>query len=188
MKNIVEFILEAGVLKRTPRSGWSLLGVDNAESVADHSFRTAVIGYVLARLEGADTGRVLLMTLFNDTHEARITDLHKMAQHYVDADGAESRAFADQTQALPDDIRAELNDVRRDYESQTSKESIIARDADILECLIQAREYEQHGHGSAVLFTKNAGHLQSDSAKKLWAEAEHTDINEWWSRIGKFER
>ena len=80
MQNIVEFILETGVLKRTPRSGWSLLGIDHAESVADHSFRCAVIGYLLARMEKVSVHQVLLMTLFNDIHEARITDLHKMAQ------------------------------------------------------------------------------------------------------------
>ena len=50
-KSIVEFIFEAGVLKRVPRSGWSLLGINNAESVADHSFRCAVIGYLVAHME-----------------------------------------------------------------------------------------------------------------------------------------
>jgi putative hydrolase of HD superfamily len=188
MQNIVEWILEAGLLKRTPRSGWSLLGIDNPESVADHSFRCAAIGYALAHMEGADVYRTLLMTLFNDIHEARITDLHKMAQHYVDAEAAEDKAFEDQTGGLPEGIRDEMSSMRSEYRAQESKESVIARDADILECLIQAREYSDHGHTSAARFMKNAGHLQTESARNLWTLAEQTDTNDWWSRIGTFER
>jgi putative hydrolase of HD superfamily len=188
LQNIVDWILEAGLLKRTPRSGWSLLGVGNAESVADHSFRCAAIGYVLAHMEEADVYRTLLMTLFNDIHEARTTDLHKMAQHYVDAEAAEDRSFSDQIEGLPEGIHDELTEMRSEYRTQGSKESIIARDADILECLIQAKEYSEQGNTSAALFMKNANHLKTGSARKLWALAEQTDVNAWWSRIGKFER
>lgn len=188
MQNIVDWILEAGLLKRTPRSGWSLLGVNNAESVADHSFRCAVIGYVLAHMEGADVHRTLLMTLFNDIHETRITDLHKMAQHYVDANAAEDASFADQISGLPNSIREELSATRSEYRVQESKESIIARDADILECLVQAKEYSEQGQTGAALFMKNADHLKTTSARKLWALMQRTDVNAWWSSIGKFER
>ena len=188
MQNIIEWILEAGLLKRTPRSGWSLLGVRDAESVADHSFRCAAIGYVLAHMESADVYRTLIMTLFNDMHETRTTDLHKMAQHYVDAGGAEDRSFSDQIGGLPKGIGDELSAVRGEYKAQESKESIVARDADILECLIQAKEYNEQGQTSAALFMKNAHHLKTASAKKLWALAERTDVNAWWSRIGTFER
>lgn len=188
MDKLVEFILEAGVLKRTPRSGWSLLGIDNAESVADHSFRCAVIGYVLAHMEKVDAYKVLLMTLFNDIHEARITDLHKMAQRYVDAHAAEDKSFEEQVEPLPTDMKNELSGTRADYRAQSSSESIVARDADILECLIQAREYQQHGHAGAEQFTRNAGHLKTDSAKKLWQLADTIDVNEWWTRISSFGR
>jgi putative hydrolase of HD superfamily len=188
LQNIVEWILETGLLKRTPRSGWSLVGVNNAESVADHSFRCAAIGYVLAHMESADVYRTLLMTLFNDIHEARITDLHKMAQHYVDPVAAEDQSFSDQIGGLPEGISDELSAMRREYKLQESKESIVARDADILDCLVQAKEYSEHGSTSAALFMKNADHLKTDSARKLWALMEQTDVNTWWSRVGTFGR
>ena len=188
-KDVVEFIFEAGALKRTPRSGWSVLGVQHPESVADHSFRCAVIGYLLARMEKVDVQRVLLMTLFNDLHEARITDLHKMAQRYIDARQAEDMSHEEQVGALPAELREELTGVRRDYTDQTSKESIVARDSDILECLIQAKEYVEHGHKSAALFmTKAPGHLKTKSAKTLWRLAQTMDVNEWWARLGSFAR
>jgi putative hydrolase of HD superfamily len=188
-ERIVDFILEAGALKRTPRSGWSVLGIKHPESVADHSFRCAVIGYLLARMEKADVHRVLLMTLFNDIHEARITDLHKMAQRYIDARAAEDESFKEQTESLPADVRGELSDIRQDYTNQESKESIVARDSDILECLIQAKEYVEHGHKSAALFMTTAPkHLKTRSAKSLWRLAKTMDVNAWWARLGSFGR
>lgn len=188
-KSIVEFILETGVLKRVSRSGWSLLGIRNAESVADHSFRCAVIGYVLSHMENADVHRVLLMTLFNDIHEARITDLHKMAQRYVDARAAEDSAFEEQIAPLPEAICRELSEMRQDYRAQESRESIVARDSDILECLIQAKEYAEQGHKSASQFmVKAPGHLKTESAKQLWRLSQDMDINDWWRRISSFER
>ena len=80
------------MLKRINRSGWSVLGIKNAETVAEHSFRCAVIGYVISCMEKASSYNVLLMTLFNDMHEARTGDLHKMAQHYIEAEKAEDKA------------------------------------------------------------------------------------------------
>ena len=40
MKNLANFLFEVGMLKRTPRTGFQFLG-SGAESVAEHSFRTA---------------------------------------------------------------------------------------------------------------------------------------------------
>jgi len=188
-KNIMEFIFEAGLLKRVPRSGWSVLGISDPESVADHSFRCAVIGYLLAHMEKVSVYRTLLMTLFGDIHEARITDLHKMAQKYIEAEPAEDASFEEQVAPLPGEISQELLAVREEYRGQESQESIVARDSDILECLIQAKEYHEHGHKSASLFMEKAPeHLKTGSAKKLWQLALKMDVNEWWSRIGTFTR
>jgi 5'-deoxynucleotidase YfbR-like HD superfamily hydrolase len=49
MKNIANFLFEAGMLKRTPRSGFQFLGT-GAESVAEHILRTSYIGYALGKL------------------------------------------------------------------------------------------------------------------------------------------
>ena len=188
-KSIVEFIFEAGLLKRVPRSGWSVLGITPAESVADHSFRCAVIGYLLAKMENVSVERTVLMALFNDIHESRITDLHKMAQRYIEAEPVEDASHNEQIDPLPEKVRNGLSDLREEYRAQESQESIVARDSDILECLIQAKEYLAHGHASAHLFMEKApAHLKTASAKKLWELAREMDVNEWWSRIGTFTR
>ncbi|MFC1698839.1 HD family hydrolase [Candidatus Omnitrophota bacterium] len=189
MKSILNFILEAGMLKQVPRSGWSVLGIKRAESVAGHSFRCAVIGYLLARMEGEQSEEVLLMTLFNDLHEARIGDLHKMAQRYLNIQAAEDHSFAEQIDKLPKAIKQELKASRRKYRRQSSKAAIIARDADILECLIQAQEYYQQGFKQAAKFMRKApGHLVTKSAKRLWRQAKTSDPNAWWVSLSEFKR
>lgn len=189
-RDLLNFIAEAGMLKRVVRSGWSVLGIKDAETVAEHSFRCAVLGYVLARMENTSPYKVLLMTLFNDLHEARITDLHKMAQRYLPGiREAEDTAFREQIDSLPDGMRRELADMREEYNGQGTQESVIARDADILECLIQAREYEEQGFKEASRFMNVApGFLETESARRLWELARSVSLNQWWEELRKFER
>lgn len=48
------FLYEAGTLKQTRRTGWWMAGVRDPESVAERSWRTALIATIIAKLEGAD--------------------------------------------------------------------------------------------------------------------------------------
>jgi len=188
-ETILDFFAEAGKLKQVKRSGWWMTGIKDAESVADHSFRCAVIGYVLSKMEKVDSSKVLMMALFNDLHEARINDLHKVAHRYINVRQAEKLAFKEQISSLDGDVKKELSDTRREYDAQKTKESIIARDADILECLIQAKEYVDAGFTAAKKFFKKAPeYLCTKSAKRLWKTAQKWDSNSWWERITQFER
>ena len=188
-KYILDLFSEAGILKRVKRSGWWVLGIRDPESVAEHSFRCAVIGYALAKMEGVFPYKVLMMTVFNDMQEARINDSHKMAQRYIDAQTAEDTAFHEQISALPKLMRVELAALHKEYRKQRTQESIIARDADILECLIQAKEYHLHGFKEAVKFMKKAPqHLKTQSARRLWKLAQGIDLNEWWEKLSDFKR
>ena len=185
----VNFFAETGLLKKIKRSGWWVAGIKDPESVAEHSFRCAVMGYYLAHSEAADPYKVVMMTLFNDIHEARINDLHKMGHYYINFKEAEQRVFHDQIKALPAGIKTELNHLRGEFDSQKTKESIIARDADILECLMQAKEYYENGHLKAKKFFKEAPlHLKTKTAQQFWKTILHWDSSQWWEKIVKFER
>ncbi|MFH1768076.1 MAG: HD domain-containing protein [Candidatus Omnitrophota bacterium] len=189
LNSLLDFISEAGMLKRVYRSGWSVLGIKNAESVAEHSFRCAVVGYILACLEKVSPYKVILMTLFGDMQEARITDLHKMAQRYIDTLVVENTSFFEQVNFLPAKIKKELIRMREEYTAQESFESIVARDADILECLIQAKEYREYGYSEAVKFMKKAPRfLKTKSAKKIWRLAKNRPLNNWWFDLTEFKR
>ena len=72
---------------------------------------------------------------------------------------------------------------------QHTPESLVARDADIFECLIQAKEYSDLGFKNAEkFFRKGPLHLRTKSAKKLWKAVKDWDSNAWWENLGKFDR
>ena len=81
LMRMADFFNEAGMLRHTPRSGYAFLG-SGAENVAEHSFRTAVMGYALARMAGADAARTTLLCLFHDLHEARTGDFNYVNHRY----------------------------------------------------------------------------------------------------------
>ena len=112
-KELLRFIAEAGMLKRVARSGWWVLGIKDSESVADHSFRCAVIAYVLSKMEGAKTNDAVIMALFNDIQEARINDLHKMASKYFELNKVEDKVFGEQIMALPGGLKNELGSLHK---------------------------------------------------------------------------
>ncbi len=185
----LNFFAEAGLLKRVKRSGWWVAGIENPETVAEHCFRCAVIGHYIAHCENVDAGKVVTMTLFNDIHEARINDLHKMGHYYIDFRKAEQKVFADQVNNINAKVKAALISARKSYDQQSCKESIVARDADILECLIQAKEYVDNGYPVAKTFFQRApSHLKTKTAKELWKAALKWDSHSWWQNVVKFER
>jgi putative hydrolase of HD superfamily len=147
------------------------------------------VGYLLAKAEGVDPYPVVLMCLFGDIQEARINDLHKLGQRYINFRKAEEAAFAEQVAGLPLFIRNELSYIRKEYVGQKTREGIIARDADILECLLQAKEYAELGFKVARRFLKQApSHLKTVSARSLWRALRGHASQRWWERLSKFER
>lgn len=74
-KGPVELFRAAGVLKTIPRKGWGKAGITNQESVADHTFRMAVIAAYLSKQMKLDSGKLVRMSLFHDLAESKIGDL-----------------------------------------------------------------------------------------------------------------
>ena len=177
MKALVNFLFEVGMLKKTPRAGYQFLG-SGRESVAEHSFRTAVIGYLLSLQEpGADVHKTTMMCLFHDVHEARTGDLNYVNKQYVDAD--EDRALRDATQGLPfcDEIVAFV----REFNEQTSLEACLSRDADQIDLILALKEQEDLGNKYAREWLSYAvQRLITESAKALAMEILETDSTEWW--------
>jgi 5'-deoxynucleotidase YfbR-like HD superfamily hydrolase len=74
-QNISKFLKIAGMLKRTPRTGWVEVSIYQPESVADHTFRTAILSMLYADIEGLDPLKLLRMALIHDLPEALTGDL-----------------------------------------------------------------------------------------------------------------
>ncbi|MFC5800870.1 HD domain-containing protein [Streptomyces formicae] len=143
-KGTAGFLLEMGMLKRAKRSGWWIAGVKDPETIAEHSFRTGVIGSVLAMMEGADPAKVALLCLFHDTQETRVSDIPHIGRRYLDA-ASNEKVTADQLADAHPAVRTGVQRVVDEYENGDSLEVICAHDADKLECLVQAVEYREQG-------------------------------------------
>ncbi|MBD3328734.1 HD domain-containing protein [Candidatus Peregrinibacteria bacterium] len=184
MKNIANYIFELGNLKKFAHSGTKYYGVRHPDSIAEHVQRTAIIGYILAKLEKADAEKVMLMCLTHDNAEARITDLHKLARHYIDIREPEFKAYSDQVEKLPAHIAKTFLESFKDFEDLKTKEAVVAKDADYLETVFQCKEYAEIGYSGCLNILEKAGeHLRTASAKKLYKEAKETSFSDWFQHI-----
>lgn len=185
MGGLADFIYECGQLKKSPRTGWLSIGIKSPESIADHCWRTAAIGYLLAKMENADLGRVLELCIFHDLHEARIGDLNYISARYVKKDS--KKAVRDMAGALF--CGKEMAALMSEVFAEKTRESIIAKDADLLEMIAQAREYMDAGNSDAREWIKDAKRkLRTRSAKKLATELEKSSSNGFWKRLPPLRR
>jgi putative hydrolase of HD superfamily len=177
MKNIANFLFEAGMLKRTPRTGFQFLG-SGAESVAEHIFRTSLIGYTLGQLDDdADAGRVVLLCLFHDIPEARTGDLNYVNKKYVQVD--ERKAVEDLANTLP--FGEDYRSLQEEFMAKKTREALIAHDADQLEMILALKEYKDLGNRYAdEWFPVTLKRLQTENAKVLAETIWETDSTRWW--------
>ncbi|MFP4135676.1 MAG: HD domain-containing protein [Candidatus Acetothermia bacterium] len=168
LEGMVKFVFELGQLKRLPRSGWLKLGIEDPESVAEHSFRTGVIGYLLAVMEGYDPHKVAGYCLLHDIAETRTGDLDWLAQRYLDrGDYLSSEVLEDQLENLPEEVEKTMKQTFDEFKGEEVLKRI-ARDADLLELAFQALEYEASGNQqSGNWFENTVTLLKTDSGKRL---------------------
>ena len=177
LKPIANFLYEVGMLNKTPRSGFQFLGSGD-QSVSEHSFRTAIISYVLGTMDGTvDVGKMLKEALFHDLGEARVSDLNHTHQKYNERRQLE--AVHDVAATLP--FGEEIARIYEEHENRTTKESVLVKDADTLEWIISLKEQVDVGNERAVVWIDYARKkLKTDRARQLAEDIMNTDSNEWW--------
>jgi putative hydrolase of HD superfamily len=182
LRDTTGFLYEIGLLKRYKRTGWSHVGVPLPESVADHSFRVSVIASVLAAMEGANSQRAAFLALWHDSQETRTTDLPHLTKNYVST-AANEQVTRDQVAPLPPSVAGMISTAVAEYEAAETQEARCARDADKLECLLQAREYQEQGHTNVQAWIDSSlAALTTASAKQLAHEAMAQNSLDWLER------
>ena len=183
IERLAKLFFEAGQLKRLPRSGWSFAGIKHPESVAEHSWRTALIGLFLAKIENADVSKVLKMCILHDLAETRTGDVNRVNDRYIE-DKGEERAFEDIL-----NFDSEFLQIAKEYNEKKTKESIVARDADLLEVFVQAKEYKETGYPSVASWMNNSKKaLKTKSAKELANKIESMNPTSWWHDLKKLPK
>jgi putative hydrolase of HD superfamily len=177
-KALTDFLFEVGMLRQTPRTGYQFLG-SGRESVAEHSFRTTVIGFVLARLAGADWARVVLMCLFHDLHEARTGDFNYVNKMYNTSRDEQALADAWAGTGMGKDVL----EVQAELEAADTLEAILAQDADQLDLILSLKQEQDLGNTYAPKWMAHAvQRLRSDLGRDLARVVMETDHTDWWFR------
>lgn len=174
---------EVGHLKLSRRTGWWRAGIRDGESVAEHSWRTALLAYIIAAAEGANPDRAAAIGVFHDTPETRTGDIEYVGRRYVTATDDE-KITADQVSGLPTRAAEGITSLIHDMENGTSLEAQCAHDADKLECLLQAIEYQRQGHTDVAEWIRSmAAAVRTTTGKALAETALTADPAQWWRDI-----
>ena len=159
MKDLISFLIEAGKLKLVERKGWVMDGVNNPESVSDHSWRTALMVMVLGNGRNLNIEKCIKMALVHDLPEVRTGDIVEVEKRNYNVPGtAPPKESFDQT-TTEDRHKAEedaakdmfsenkkLFDLWKEYNENKTKEANFVKDVDKLEMAIQALQYEKDGN------------------------------------------
>jgi len=177
MKESVNFVFEAGFLKRLARTGYPYLGSGH-ESVAEHTCGMLYNAFVLAQYhDGVDMTRLLKMCLFHDLPETRIGDLNYVNKKYVTAD--EEKAVREQTERLP--FGKEIVSLLHEFNEKETLEAKIAHDADQLDLLFHVKVQADIGNLQAEPWLDFAyKRLITETARQLARTAMETDSTDWW--------
>lgn len=184
---VIRLAYEAGHLKRLPRAGWQLAGVAQPESVAEHSFRVGILAYAIAVMEGGNPDRAAALGLFHDLPETRISDVASVGKAYVrTADPLQ--VASDQTTGLPGKLARHIIALIDEHEGAKEPGATIearcSRDADKLECLLQAREYAAAGNTQVgPWITSMVEAVSTETGKRLAAAACEVPPSVWWQRF-----
>ena len=144
LQDLVKLLKISGTLKGTKRTGWVDIGVNQPESVADHTFQTAFLCMIYADLENLDTLKMLRMALIHDLPEAIIGDLMPN-QKTPETKEKEETAIHYIFNLMPEVQRETFLAVWKEYKEGKSKEAKAVRQLDKVEMALQAAEYEKLG-------------------------------------------
>lgn len=163
-----------------------LLTDDTSDSIASHSYRVAIIGWLLAQIEGVDPYKSVMMCLLHDMGEVRTGDHNWLHKRYIKE--FQDEVAADQLGTLP---FPELADIAREYGERTSKESLVAKDADLLDQVLLLREYAWQGNEEARVWLRGKAEqgnaqinrLTLDSSKRLADAILAREPSNWWDML-----
>ncbi|MGC9611122.1 MAG: HD domain-containing protein [Minisyncoccia bacterium] len=191
-KRIADFLFEIGTMRKLIRiHRQTLLTDDTSDNIASHSYRVSLIGWFLAKMENADPYKTVMMCLIHDLAEVRSGDHNHIHKRYVRVFDEEINE--EQLGTLPYQDLKKLID---EYSERKSKESILAKDADLLDQVLLLKEYEWQGNKEAAAWLHGKNNekennqlkrIVSKSAKKLGETIYGQIPSGWWEDLHTFE-
>ena len=141
---ISEFFFQIAELKKLPRSGWKIkLGLNDSESVAEHSYMMSVMSMVLSDLKSLNSEKVIKMSILHDWAESKIGDFMPDEIGYDKKSELENYAMAEILESLPQKIKSNYQDIWDEFLVRDTSEARLVHELDKLEMALQAKIYEK---------------------------------------------
>ena len=177
MKNIINLLFEANILKEIPRSGYQFLGAGK-ESIAEHTFTTVMIAFVMSKIEtDVDALKLISMCLVHDLPEARTGDLNTVHKQYVTAN--ETQAVRDTVKDLP--FGMSIADLIQEFNVGQTREAQMAHDADQLALILDLKSLVDIGYQPPNKWLPHVlGRLKTKTGKNIGQHIMETHRDDWW--------
>ena len=141
---ISEFFFQVAGLKKLPRSGWKIkLGLQNSESVAEHSYMMSVMAMVLSDLKTLNSEKVIKMSILHDWAESKIGDFMPDEIGYDKKSELENYAMSEILELLPEKIQSDYLALWNEFLERNTPEARLVHELDKLEMALQAKIYEE---------------------------------------------
>jgi len=140
MENIIAFLLKASELKKLKRAGWVRQGIPNPESVADHSFMTALLAYSVSDELAVNKEKLITMALIHDLAESITGDITPHDENWKTKHEEEEKAMQQLAAMLG---KPEILEVWQELEEGKTAEAQLVHELDKMEMALQAFDYEK---------------------------------------------
>ena len=123
---ISEFFFQIAELKKLPRSGWKIkVGLEDSESVAEHSYMMSVMSMVLSDMKSLNSEKVLKMAILHDWAESKIGDFMPEQIGYEKKSELENYAMSEILESLPQKIQEDYTSIWNEFLVRDTPESKI---------------------------------------------------------------
>ena len=170
-RNLIKFIIKIGSLKNILRKGWVIRGVKDPVSIADHSFRSALMAWVFSNHRRIDQEVAIVTAAIHDLFTVELGDVTyydsqlKKTKNSRDQEKVveslpwigsraqkaylakkrmerESKALDKVLKLLPHHIRHEIKFFWLEYKTNSSREGKYLSQIDRIEALLQGIQYQ----------------------------------------------
>lgn len=172
LKKEINLIKDIGKAKRTKRNGWLREGIIEAESVADHSYRVAVMALIFGNKLNVDTDKLVALSLLHDLAEGIMGDL--VIERGLDINDQrrkvkEKLEFKIFKKMFNGVSRKDITTMFGEIINYATSEAKILKQLERLEMAVQALEYEeQYGKDLSEFFENADYHISHPYLKELF--------------------
>ena len=143
-ESLLRALATSGRLKENTRHCW--ISADRKESVADHSWRLALMAMLLENepeFSDIDMSKIIRMCLIHDLGEAFTGDIPAFEKTEQE-EAREDELYQEWVNSFPENGREEWMQLLGEYKEQKTKEATITKALDKLEAVISHNESDIH--------------------------------------------